>query len=129
MRGAKSCVRLWTDNIVSRSQVRFISISNQPCWRVNFYSNAVWSISPWMSSKSLKFVVWERVKEQLFAFAWHWNKFVELCSCRRRCILQGDPKKNETHEHVNKNFYIQAIATKHHTFYLNSMYDLHTKFH
>ena len=42
--------------------------------------------------------------------------------------IQGDPQKNETHEHVNKNFNFQAIATKHHTFHLNLMHGLHTKF-
>ena len=45
--------------------------------------------------------------------------------------VQGDQKKkkNETHEHVNKSFNFQAIATKHHTFHLNLMHGLHTKFH
>ena len=46
-----------------------------------------------------------------------------------KVILQGDPKKNETHEHVNKNFNFQAIATKHHTFHFNLMHRLHAKFH
>ena len=37
--------------------------------------------------------------------------------------------KNETHEHVNKNFNFQAIVTKHPIFYLNLMHGLHTKIH
>ena len=56
---------------------------------------------------------------------------IPLCFIQKQLMLyiQGDPQKNETHEHVNKNFNFQAIATKHHTFHLNFMHGLHTKFH
>ena len=43
-------------------------------------------------------------------------------------LIQGD-KKSETHEHVHNNFNFQATATKRHTYYLNLMHGLHTKFH
>ena len=61
--------------------------------------------------------------------------FQQICKVNPLIVFRmtdantGWPKKNETHEHVNKNFSFQAIATKHHTFHLNLMHGLHTKFH